>query len=91
MIKKINRKILTSSSSLYSSYGGASPPMYAWKDAGEDGPSQSQTQFNGVHVFQCPDKAGIMAKLTECIASHCGNLINGDVFVSSQKQVFYSR
>ncbi|XP_059074472.1 formyltetrahydrofolate deformylase 2, mitochondrial isoform X3 [Cryptomeria japonica] len=95
MIKRLsenvsNLRLLTRSCSLYSSWGGsAAPPTYAWKVAGED-PS-SQKQLNGVHAFQCPDKSGIMAKLTECIASHGGNLINGDVFVSSQKQVFYSR
>lgn len=95
MIKKLlenvsNLRLLTRSRSFYSSCGGsAAPPTYAWKVAGEDAPSPKQ--LNGVHAFQCPDKSGIMAKLTECIASHGGNLINGDVFVSSQKQFFYSR
>ncbi|THU73623.1 hypothetical protein C4D60_Mb04t24790 [Musa balbisiana] len=54
----------------------------------------------GVHVFHCPaeigavggqDAVGIVAKLSECIASRGGNIHSVDVFVPEKKQVFYSR
>ncbi|XP_038978094.1 formyltetrahydrofolate deformylase 1, mitochondrial-like isoform X1 [Phoenix dactylifera] len=45
----------------------------------------------GVHVFQCPDTVGIVAKLSECIASHGGNIHSVDVFVPEDRRVFYSR
>lgn len=34
---------------------------------------------------------GIVAKLSECIASRGGNILNADVFVPEKKNVFYSR
>jgi formyltetrahydrofolate deformylase len=81
-----------------STLSNTSPPQLlrsyrSWKVVGEETDTQStaSTLFNGLHVFQCPDQTGIMAKLTECIASRGGNILNGDVFVSRQKQVFYSR
>ncbi|KAL8153748.1 hypothetical protein V2J09_011508 [Rumex salicifolius] len=46
---------------------------------------------HGVHVFQCPDSVGIVAKLSECIASKGGNILGADVFVPEKKRVFYSR
>lgn len=80
------------------SLSNTSPPQLirsyrSWKVVGEETAIQStdSSLFNGVHVFQCPDQTGIMAKLTECIASRGGNILSGDVFVSRQKQVFYSR
>ncbi|KAG6477869.1 hypothetical protein ZIOFF_061301 [Zingiber officinale] len=45
----------------------------------------------GIHVFRCPDVVGIVAKLSECIASRGGNIQSVDVFVPENKQVFYSR
>jgi formyltetrahydrofolate hydrolase len=45
----------------------------------------------GIHLFQCPDTVGIVAKLSECIASHGGNIHSVDVFVPDDKRVFYSR
>ncbi|XP_064961047.1 formyltetrahydrofolate deformylase 1, mitochondrial-like isoform X2 [Musa acuminata AAA Group] len=45
----------------------------------------------GIHVFHCPDAVGIVAKLSECIASRGGNIHSVDVFVPEKKQVFYSR
>nr|XP_009388988.1 PREDICTED: formyltetrahydrofolate deformylase 1, mitochondrial-like isoform X2 [Musa acuminata subsp. malaccensis] len=45
----------------------------------------------GIHVFHCPDAVGIVAKLSECIASRSGNIHSVDVFVPEKKQVFYSR
>lgn len=37
------------------------------------------------------DAVGIVAKLSECIASRGGNIHSVDVFVPEKKQVFYSR
>ncbi|KAK8462543.1 hypothetical protein SEVIR_1G224400v4 [Setaria viridis] len=45
----------------------------------------------GIHLFQCPDTVGIVAKLSECIASRGGNIHSVDVFVPDDKHVFYSR
>jgi hypothetical protein len=36
---------------------------------------------HGIHVFQCPDAIGIVAKLSDCIASNGGNILAADVFV----------
>ncbi|KAJ6711773.1 FORMYLTETRAHYDROFOLATE DEFORMYLASE 1 MITOCHONDRIAL-LIKE [Salix purpurea] len=46
---------------------------------------------HGIHVFQCPDAVGILAKLSDCIASRGGNILGADVFVPENKSVFYSR
>ncbi|XP_029127648.1 formyltetrahydrofolate deformylase 2, mitochondrial isoform X2 [Cajanus cajan] len=46
---------------------------------------------HGIHVFQCPDTVGIVAKLSDCIASRGGNILAADVFVPQNKRVFYSR
>ncbi|KAG6687481.1 formyltetrahydrofolate deformylase 1, mitochondrial isoform X2 [Carya illinoinensis] len=53
--------------------------------------SSSSTLTHGVHVFQCPDAVGIVAKLSDCIASRGGNILGADVFVPENKNVFYSR
>ncbi|KAK3151465.1 hypothetical protein QOZ80_3AG0246250 [Eleusine coracana subsp. coracana] len=45
----------------------------------------------GIHLFQCPDKVGIVAKLSECIASRGGNMRRVDVFVPDDKPFYYSR
>ncbi|WOL05642.1 formyltetrahydrofolate deformylase 1, mitochondrial-like isoform X1 [Canna indica] len=45
----------------------------------------------GIHVFYCPDATGIVAKVSECIASRGGNIHSVDVFVPENKQIFYSR
>ncbi|GER34725.1 formyltetrahydrofolate deformylase [Striga asiatica] len=47
--------------------------------------------IHGVHVFHCPDEVGIVAKLSECIASRGGNILNADIFVPEKENVFYSR
>ncbi|XP_057787021.1 formyltetrahydrofolate deformylase 1, mitochondrial-like [Salvia miltiorrhiza] len=47
--------------------------------------------LHGIHVFHCPDEVGIVAKLSECIASKGGNILNADVFVPEKENVFYSR
>ncbi|KAK1274095.1 hypothetical protein QJS04_geneDACA012465 [Acorus gramineus] len=47
--------------------------------------------IQGIHVFHCPDAVGIVAKLSECIASRGGNINSVDVFVPENKHVFYSR
>ncbi|GAU29318.1 hypothetical protein TSUD_226890 [Trifolium subterraneum] len=46
---------------------------------------------HGIHVFQCPDAIGIVAKLSDCIASNGGNILAADVFVPQNKGLFYSR
>ncbi|XP_074317418.1 formyltetrahydrofolate deformylase 2, mitochondrial-like isoform X2 [Silene latifolia] len=46
---------------------------------------------HGIHVFHCPDAVGIVAKLSECIASRGGNILGADVFVPENKPIFYSR
>ncbi|XP_020082885.1 formyltetrahydrofolate deformylase 2, mitochondrial-like [Ananas comosus] len=53
--------------------------------------SSYSAPIHGIHVFQCPDVVGIVAKLSECIASRGGNIHSIDVFVPGNKQVFYSR
>ncbi|WCJ25890.1 formyltetrahydrofolate deformylase putative [Euphorbia peplus] len=53
--------------------------------------SSSPCLTHGIHVFQCPDSVGIVAKLSECIASKGGNILGADVFVPEKKNVFYSR
>ncbi|CDP19116.1 unnamed protein product [Coffea canephora] len=51
----------------------------------------SSSISHGIHVFHCPDELGIVAKLSKCIASIGGNILNADVFVPEDKNVFYSR
>ncbi|KAJ6696000.1 FORMYLTETRAHYDROFOLATE DEFORMYLASE [Salix koriyanagi] len=51
----------------------------------------SSSVAHGIHVFQCPDAVGIVAKLSDCIASRGGNILGADVFVPHNKNVFYSR
>ncbi|KAF5734909.1 formyltetrahydrofolate deformylase 1 mitochondrial isoform X1 [Tripterygium wilfordii] len=53
--------------------------------------SSSTSLTRGIHVFHCPDGVGIVAKLSDCIASRGGNILNADVFVPENKNVFYSR
>lgn len=47
--------------------------------------------IHGIHVFHCPDEVGIVAKLSECIASRGGNILTADVFVPEKDNVFYAR
>ncbi|GAV72830.1 Formyl_trans_N domain-containing protein [Cephalotus follicularis] len=49
------------------------------------------TLAHGIHVFHCPDGVGIVAKLSDCIASNGGNILGADVYVPEKKKVFYSR
>ncbi|KAG7028399.1 Formyltetrahydrofolate deformylase 1, mitochondrial [Cucurbita argyrosperma subsp. argyrosperma] len=51
----------------------------------------SSSFVHGIHVFHCPDAVGIVAKLSECIASRGGNILNADVFVPENKSVFHYR
>ncbi|XP_021901841.1 formyltetrahydrofolate deformylase 1, mitochondrial-like [Carica papaya] len=53
--------------------------------------SVSPFLINGIHIFHCPDEVGIVAKLSDCIASRGGNILGADVFVPERKNVFYSR
>lgn len=45
----------------------------------------------GIHLFKCPDTVGIVAKLSDLIASRGGNMRRVDVFVPDNKPVYYSR
>lgn len=58
---------------------------------GDPSSSSSQSLTHGIHVFHCPDGVGIVAKLSECIASRGGNILGADIFVPEKKNVFYSR
>ncbi|RDX89165.1 Formyltetrahydrofolate deformylase 2, mitochondrial, partial [Mucuna pruriens] len=62
------------------------------KSVDPSNPSYS-TSFltHGIHVFECPDAVGIVAKLSDCIASRGGNILAADVFVPQNKPVLYSR
>ncbi|KAI3986450.1 hypothetical protein MKX01_037732 [Papaver californicum] len=51
----------------------------------------TRSPTHGVHVFHCPDEVGIVAKLSECIASKGGNIQSVDVYVPQKKHVFYAR
>ncbi|XP_075477176.1 formyltetrahydrofolate deformylase 1, mitochondrial-like [Primulina tabacum] len=51
----------------------------------------SPSLIHGIHVFHCPDEVGIVAKLSECIASRGGNILNADIFVPEKESVFYAR
>ncbi|CAI0418068.1 unnamed protein product, partial [Linum tenue] len=67
----------------------ASRSIKSFRFPGE--PLDSSSITYGVHVFQCPDARGIVAKLSDCIASRGGNILGADVFVPENKEVFYSR
>ncbi|XP_021814349.1 formyltetrahydrofolate deformylase 1, mitochondrial-like isoform X2 [Prunus avium] len=54
-------------------------------------PSSSPILSYGIHVFHAPDAVGIVAKLSDCIASKGGNILGASVFVPENKHVFYSR
>ncbi|KAH9619911.1 hypothetical protein KSS87_017033 [Heliosperma pusillum] len=55
------------------------------------GESLDQPLTHGIHVFHCPDAVGIVAKLSECIASRGGNILGADIFAPPNKHIFYSR
>ncbi|CAI9095775.1 OLC1v1031788C1 [Oldenlandia corymbosa var. corymbosa] len=70
----------------------SSRPFKSFKLPGESlDESTSPSLIHGIHVFYCPDEVGIVAKLSECIASRGGNILSADVFVPENKNVFYSR
>ncbi|XP_063943828.1 formyltetrahydrofolate deformylase 1, mitochondrial isoform X2 [Daucus carota subsp. sativus] len=56
-----------------------------------DPSSLSPSLTRGIHVFNCPDEVGIVAKLSECIASKGGNILAAEIFVPHKKQTFYQR
>ncbi|GLT49161.1 hypothetical protein SLA2020_227390 [Shorea laevis] len=60
-------------------------------DSSDSLPAPSSSLTHGVHVFHCPDAVGIVAKLSDCIASRGGNILGADVFVPEKNNVFYSR
>ncbi|CAN1258983.1 Formyltetrahydrofolate deformylase 1, mitochondrial [Linum perenne] len=67
----------------------ASRSIKSFRFPGE--PLDSSSITYGIHVFQCPDARGIVAKLSDCIASRGGNILGADIFVPENKEVFYSR
>ncbi|KAB2070788.1 hypothetical protein ES319_A08G178800v1 [Gossypium barbadense] len=77
------------SSSIPHFFGFAERSFKSYKLPG--GPSSSSSLTHGIHVFHCPDQVGIVAKLSECIASRGGNILRADIFVPEKKNVFYSR
>ncbi|XVF10859.1 hypothetical protein REPUB_Repub07fG0219300 [Reevesia pubescens] len=77
------------SSSFPQFVGFAKRPFNSYKLPGDTSSSPSLT--HGIHVFHCPDEVGIVAKLSECIASRGGNILGADVFVPENNNVFYSR
>lgn len=60
-------------------------------DPSEDSFTRTSPLTHGIHVFHCPDEVGIVAKLSESIASRGGNILVADIFVPQNKNVFYSR
>lgn len=78
--------------SLPQAIGFTRRPFKSLKFAGESlDSSASPALLHGIHVFHCPDLLGIVAKLSECIASKGGNILGADIFVPENNQVFYSR
>ncbi|GJP32145.1 hypothetical protein CLOM_g16722 [Closterium sp. NIES-68] len=53
----------------------------------------SRQRSHGVHVFQCTDRLGIVARISECVASRHANLLNVDLHIDFEAPtpVFYSR
>ncbi|KAK7252684.1 hypothetical protein RIF29_36815 [Crotalaria pallida] len=70
---------------------GSSGSRKSYCSLNESIASSSSFLTHGIHVFQCPDTVGIVAKLSDCIATRGGNILAADVFVPHNKQVFYSR
>nr|GMD76444.1 formyltetrahydrofolate deformylase 1, mitochondrial [Ipomoea batatas] len=93
VVKLESLKIAVSSSGLPPKvFGITNRPFGSLNVAGESlDCSTSPSLIHGIHVFHCPDEVGIVAKLSDCIASRGGNILNADVFVPEDKHVFYSR
>ncbi|KAM7255984.1 hypothetical protein ACFE04_011725 [Oxalis oulophora] len=72
-------------------YKFAKRSLSSIKLPGESLAAIDATQTHGIHLFKCPDSVGIVAKLSECIASKGGNILEADVFVPENNNVFYSR
>ncbi|KAM1258152.1 hypothetical protein ACFX13_038528 [Malus domestica] len=81
------------SPSLPKLFGLAKRPFKSLRFPGEplDSSSSLPPLSYGIHVFHCPDAVGIVAKLSDCIASKGGNILGASVFVPENKHVFYSR
>ncbi|XP_015581767.2 formyltetrahydrofolate deformylase 1, mitochondrial [Ricinus communis] len=79
------------SSAIPQVFGFANRSFKSLKTPGEFLDSSSPCLTHGIHVFHCPDAVGIVAKLSDCIASRGGNILGADVFVPENKNVFYSR
>ncbi|KAJ9173374.1 hypothetical protein P3X46_016518 [Hevea brasiliensis] len=80
------------SSSIPQVFGFASRSFTSLRLPGESfGSSSSPCLTHGIHVFQCLDSVGIVAKLSDCISSKGGNILGADVFVPENQNFFYSR
>ncbi|EFJ25559.1 hypothetical protein SELMODRAFT_98865 [Selaginella moellendorffii] len=56
--------------------------------------STSKLTHHGIHVLQCPDQVGIVARISDCISGHGANITSTDIFVdmdSRDEPVFNSR
>ncbi|CAI5505364.1 unnamed protein product [Closterium sp. Naga37s-1] len=56
-------------------------------------PGASRQRSHGVHVFQCKDRLGIVARISECVASRHANLLNVDLHIDFEAPtpIYYSR
>ncbi|MQM01122.1 hypothetical protein Taro_033872, partial [Colocasia esculenta] len=70
---------------------GGAVPSRPWSSSSSPTSCAAGRGTLGIHVFRCPDAVGVVAKITECIASHGGNIHGVDVFVPEDKPIFYSR
>lgn len=90
MASLAKRKLLSSSCILKVHFPIASIYNYPTAKSNPLNPSSPSSTL-GIHVFNCPDVVGIVAKLSECLAKRGANLHTVDVFVPENKKVFYSR
>ncbi|XP_024394370.1 formyltetrahydrofolate deformylase 1, mitochondrial isoform X2 [Physcomitrium patens] len=55
----------------------------------------SPGEVHGVHVFQCADQLGIIARISKCIALRGANILNVDLYIDfddkKQSPIFYAR
>ncbi|XP_078445654.1 formyltetrahydrofolate deformylase 1, mitochondrial-like isoform X2 [Wolffia australiana] len=91
--KALSSSSSSSSSSDYSHVSCSARPPPVVLSPSKSSPSSPgrSRRVRGIHVFRCPDAVGIVARISECIASRRGNIHHVDVFVPEHKRVFYSR
>nr|GMC69248.1 formyltetrahydrofolate deformylase 1, mitochondrial [Ipomoea batatas] len=67
-------------------FGFTNQPFGSLNVAGESlDSSTSPSLIHGIHIFHCHNEVGIVAKVSDCIASRGGNILNADVFVPDRK------